>query len=84
MDKKTFDVLNAIHENCVNREKCKGCEYYFVNYCILQNYPELWDMEKFIRCGNCAEYHDGRCIHYKHEVATRDCCNFFYFKKDGD
>lgn len=91
MDEKTFDELNTIHENCANHDKCTNCEYFLYSSralgqaCLLFfTMPDEWNMERFVKCKNCAEYHNGRCLHYKHEVKTTDSCSFFYFKKDGD
>lgn len=83
MDKKTFDILNKIKENC-SKTDCRHCEFYdFFHGCFLTKTPDMWDLRLFENCSNCAEYYNGRCMHYKDEVAASDSCSFFYFKK-GD
>ena len=84
MDKKTFDVLNKIKEMC-SKTDCKDCKFYdtFLG-CFLEEIPSDWDMSLFENCSNCAEYYNGRCIHYKEDVAASDSCSFFYFKKGDD
>lgn len=84
MDKKTFDVLNKLKENCA-KTVCKYCEFNNTfHVCFLTETPDTWDLRLFENCSNCAEYYNGRCLHYGDDAAASDSCSFFYFKKEDD